>query len=482
MISAQTGVAGGSPLGLGPAKSKPRSDDGGNEAFGRTLEDSMGKTRPERSGSGALKADGADKAEKTAHETEQETARAAAGESGSEKPEAAEQPAPEPQDVVSAEPEASTALHQGDGESATGEEEGVGTEVPFVQLSPGTPKLPSQPGPQSESVASVGDSAALPGANPDSTVEQAIAAPEPALALAAQQPVSAATTNEPVQAEQGGKPLPAVAAVIAALQSGQGRPGAKAEGVASRSGAVVPDSDADVLSAAGRSVLSSVAPADDDTSPALREVLSRMAGGSDAAGKAGVERGAAAGAEFRQLLARTTAESLSSPVTSTPTPTAAQGAVTPAPVGTPVTAALAIPVPVKQSGWDQAMGERVIWMTRQGIQEAQIQLNPRNLGPIDVKVSVQNDQASVSFTVQHGATREALEAAMPRLRDMFGEQGLQLAQSDVQHRDGTAGREGSGGEKDGIASHDPATDGESEPEVPVTTLSSSGDGLVDYFA
>ena len=58
------------------------------------------------------------------------------------------------------------------------------------------------------------------------------------------------------------------------------------------------------------------------------------------------------------------------------------------------------------------MAERVVWMTNANIQEAEIQLNPRELGPIGIKVTVQNEQASVSFVAQHATTREALEQAL----------------------------------------------------------------------
>jgi flagellar hook-length control protein FliK len=134
--------------------------------------------------------------------------------------------------------------------------------------------------------------------------------------------------------------------------------------------------------------------------------------------------------------------------TLTPTlaPLAGQGSSSP--LATPVPVAMTLATPMHQANWGQAMAERVVWMTNANIQEAEIQLNPRELGPIGIKVTVQNDQTNVSFVAQHATTREALEAALPRLREMLNENGLQLGQSDVsQHsfkgRDGEAG-DGSG--------------------------------------
>jgi flagellar hook-length control protein FliK len=101
-----------------------------------------------------------------------------------------------------------------------------------------------------------------------------------------------------------------------------------------------------------------------------------------------------------------------------------------------------LPVPMQQqANWGQAMAERVVWMSNAKIQEAEIQLNPRELGPIGIKISMNNDQANVSFVAQHAATREALETAIPRLREMLSEQGLELGQSDISQH-GSKGRDG----------------------------------------
>ena len=63
-----------------------------------------------------------------------------------------------------------------------------------------------------------------------------------------------------------------------------------------------------------------------------------------------------------------------------------------------------------------------------------MRINPPHLGPIDIQLTLQNDQASVSFGAQHGVVREALEAAIPRLREMFGDNNLQLVNVDVGQR------------------------------------------------
>lgn len=99
--------------------------------------------------------------------------------------------------------------------------------------------------------------------------------------------------------------------------------------------------------------------------------------------------------------------------------------------------------------WGQAVTDQVMWMSSKGIKEATIQLDPPELGSLQVKVGVNQDQAQVSFTVQHASVREALDQQSTRLREMFAEEGLNLADVDVsdqsQQQDKDAENEGRSG-------------------------------------
>jgi len=92
---------------------------------------------------------------------------------------------------------------------------------------------------------------------------------------------------------------------------------------------------------------------------------------------------------------------------------------------------MGVPQAVGSKGWDSAIADRVMWMVQGEQQFARLKLNPPHLGPLEVRVSVNHDQASVSFIAQQAAVREALEAALPRLREMFDHQSLQLVRADV---------------------------------------------------
>jgi len=90
-----------------------------------------------------------------------------------------------------------------------------------------------------------------------------------------------------------------------------------------------------------------------------------------------------------------------------------------------------VSVPVGKPGWSDAVVDKVMWMSSQQLSSADIHLNPPDLGPLQVKISTQHDQASVFFTSQHAAVRDALDQALPKLRDMLDSQGIQLMDAGV---------------------------------------------------
>jgi len=130
----------------------------------------------------------------------------------------------------------------------------------------------------------------------------------------------------------------------------------------------------------------------------------------------------------------------------TPHPSAGASATAPDPAGTPGVAAGAgfgpvtnyvpegrasVSTPVGQPEFGQELSERVVVLTRSGAHTAQISLEPAGLGPVGVSIRVHGHAATLVFTAAHEATRNALEAALPRLREMFASSGMQLADASV---------------------------------------------------
>lgn len=90
-----------------------------------------------------------------------------------------------------------------------------------------------------------------------------------------------------------------------------------------------------------------------------------------------------------------------------------------------------IPTSVRDSAWGEQVGQRVLMMAGNRMHTAEIRLTPAELGPLRVQVSVDDGAANVTFHAQHAVTREAIEQALPRLREMLAENGLSLGQANV---------------------------------------------------
>jgi flagellar hook-length control protein FliK len=100
--------------------------------------------------------------------------------------------------------------------------------------------------------------------------------------------------------------------------------------------------------------------------------------------------------------------------------------------GTPEPVRLSVNAPVEQSSrWASEMGDRLAWVARNGMSSATLQVNPPQLGPIEVRIQMSGDQAAVSFAAVQPQTREAIQQALPALASSFAAQGLSLGQTSV---------------------------------------------------
>lgn len=84
-----------------------------------------------------------------------------------------------------------------------------------------------------------------------------------------------------------------------------------------------------------------------------------------------------------------------------------------------------------QPQFAQEVGQHVSWLAGQNIQQAEIQLNPKKLGPIQVEITTHHDRVDVTFAVQHPQTVHALQQTLPQLHDMLAQQGLNLGHASV---------------------------------------------------
>lgn len=98
---------------------------------------------------------------------------------------------------------------------------------------------------------------------------------------------------------------------------------------------------------------------------------------------------------------------------------------------TAATNAPAVSTAIQDSRWPHEFSERVVWIAKNDQQLAQININPPQLGPVQITVNINGDQASINFASPHAEVRKAIEDAMPNLRDMLASSGISLGQSSV---------------------------------------------------
>ena len=131
--------------------------------------------------------------------------------------------------------------------------------------------------------------------------------------------------------------------------------------------------------------------------------------------------------------------------------------------------------------WGGALGARIMTMVAEEVQQARIQLDPPELGSLEIKLHVSQDQASVQVQAQHAHVREVLEANAHRLRDALAAQGIVLDGFDVSERGqggADSGQSGDGADAQGgddWLADDALTEDRPQPQV-------SSNNLLDTFA
>lgn len=138
------------------------------------------------------------------------------------------------------------------------------------------------------------------------------------------------------------------------------------------------------------------------------------------------------------------------PPTTVPGPTQPAAAM---PVAMPV-AELTLPTPAHAPEFAEALGVQVSLLASDGIQEAELHLNPAEMGPISVRIALDGQRAQVDFGVDSAATRAIVEAGLPELAAAMREAGLTLTGGGVSQHARGDGAAAQGG-RPGDGSHQP---------------------------
>lgn len=142
---------------------------------------------------------------------------------------------------------------------------------------------------------------------------------------------------------------------------------------------------------------------------------------------------------------------------------------------------LTLNAPVGSSGFAKELSQQVTWLSGQDVKQAQIRLNPQDLGPLDVKVTVNHGgSVDVAFMTQHPAATAAVQQGLDQLHNMLSNQGLSLGHTTVGQHGAQQQFAGQQGQQSGTpSSGDADNSGENST---ASTLTRVAVGLVDAFA
>ena len=138
-------------------------------------------------------------------------------------------------------------------------------------------------------------------------------------------------------------------------------------------------------------------------------------------------------------------------------------------------------------GWDNQVAQKVVWMVAGEEHSATMTLNPPDMGPMQIVLSVTNDQASVTFSSATPEVRQALEDALPKLREMMNANGVSLGEATVndgraeQRQAQESGQRQRNGNEHGTG-NGRGRDADVPPEPARPPRRGGAEGLVDTFA
>jgi flagellar hook-length control protein FliK len=148
-------------------------------------------------------------------------------------------------------------------------------------------------------------------------------------------------------------------------------------------------------------------------------------------------------------------------------------------------------MPLHDPDFAAALGNQLAVWTRDGVQSAELQLNPAELGPVQVRIQLDGTLAQVQFGAEQAQTREVLQQAMERLATALEAEGLQLQGGDVQAqltdaRDPRDPQRGAGpdGQRGSGQRHSQRLNGEADDAwQPLSAAPQAGRrGLLDLYA
>ena len=140
---------------------------------------------------------------------------------------------------------------------------------------------------------------------------------------------------------------------------------------------------------------------------------------------------------------------------------------------------VSVEAPVRGAAFAQELGDKVVWLASRNNQVAELSLNPPQLGSVEVRLTLSGGEAGAQFFAASPVAREAIESALPRLRELMAQAGINLGEAQVRDQALSQGRNGDQSGAGGNGSL-------GEEALPVAQIPATarvaGLGLVDLYA
>ena len=128
--------------------------------------------------------------------------------------------------------------------------------------------------------------------------------------------------------------------------------------------------------------------------------------------------------------------------------------------------------------------ERVSALLSINNKEAEIRLDPPEMGSMQIRIRSDAEQAHINFVVQNQQAKEALEQSLPRLRELLAQQGIELGESSIHQGNSQAGH-GDDGQQNGqgqLANQQQNEPQDSVTQQPSATTGQQSSSSIDYYA
>ena len=146
-----------------------------------------------------------------------------------------------------------------------------------------------------------------------------------------------------------------------------------------------------------------------------------------------------------------------------------------------------VSTPMGHTQWGRDFSQQVSsfgQQLRNGLQTIELRLDPPDLGPIRISLSMSDNVAQASFISPHAAVRHAVEQALPQLQEQLAQAGISLGQTSVgeQHQPGQGSQNTAMSNTTTTASSSGDAHAADETAQPQIAAQRSHNGQVDTFA